>query len=166
MSLISKSENILFGSTSNQNPCFHIPASIFSHFCPRLYLTMLHFCMLCRLLNSSRLTVYVRQLGSYPFRKQYWSVCWRSRGLKRRPVMTPSHRSLAALPPARRLLRTSKWQKVMLGWRLPLRYWDMAPSSVPFIRYTPLLPPSLLARFFADVLHLSCWVTFMEPSQV
>lgn len=80
-------------------------------------------------------------------------MCWRSQGLKRRPVMTPSHRNLTALPPARRLLCTSKWQKVMLGWRLPLRYWDMAPSSVSFIRDTPPLPAS------SPVSLLTCFIS-------
>lgn len=54
-----------------------------------------------------------------------------------------------ALPSACQLLRTSKWQKVMLRWRLPLRYWDRLPALCLSSK-TPLSSPvTSLMRFIS-----------------
>lgn len=58
-------------------------------------------------------------------RRQYWSVCWQLRRLK--PEACEDFITQKSHHAARQLLHTSKWQKVMLRWRLPLRYWDRLP---------------------------------------
>ena len=72
--------------------------------------------------------------------------------------MTSSHQNPTALPSPCQLLQMAKGDvEVKAAFEILRR----APSSMPFIQDAPLL-----ARVFADVLHLSCWVTFTKPSQV
>lgn len=63
--------------------------------------------------------------------------------------MTSSHKYPTALPSARQLLRTSKWQKVMVRWRLPLRYWVRLPFLCLSSKTPPSTPVPLLTCFIS-----------------
>lgn len=150
--LTNKFQDILFDSF----PLAAAPGIRGGCLVPRLYLKRLKL-LVWLLMNTSSAWIQITSQKTILIH-----VCIDPRQLGRpRPATTSSHtkpcRAAFSSSAPSHLQMAEGDVEVKAAFEIPRQ----APSSLPFIRD---LPPS--PRVFVDALHLSCQVTFMEPSQV
>lgn len=161
VSLTSKSPTILFGRTSHPNQRLHISSSnllmrspVFDGTTPEhalLFTYLLSFDCLCAPARSEfkccQKTMLICVLTISTAEAETCDDF----------IAQKSHRAAFCSSAPSHLQMAEGDVEVKAAFEI-LR---QAPGPLPFIQDTPLL-----ARALADVLHLSCWVTFVQPSQV